>query len=170
MEAWIGEAEAGTHNLARALKSYEAAAAGWWTMNSATMMRAIRRWFRLKIGKTLVRMGKVREVATHFGRALDTAKVPVSLEHNDFPALENAAAEAHAGEGDLAELEARNAANEACSIETEEVTPARPMKRVSQHLEAHFEPCSNQRKWLPVSRNPEQIAQQLASCKAGLAP
>ena len=168
MEAWIGEAQAGTHNLAQALKSYEAAAAGLVDDEQRyDDARCDLAMVETKIGNTLVRMGKVREAATHFGRALDTAKVPVSLEHNDFPAL-NAAAEAHAGEGDLAELEARNAANEPAQskLRSDACTSYEESLSIWKHISNPARINGNGY----LSRNPEQIAQQLASCKAGLAP
>jgi hypothetical protein len=104
-----------------------------------------------KIGNTLLKMGKGREAGVRFDRALATAKLSVSLEHNDFPAL-NAAAEAHSGAGDLAAYEARNEVNEssasklrndACTLYDKE----------SHRLEAHFEPCANQWKWLSVQQS-----------------
>jgi hypothetical protein len=94
-----------------ALKSYEAAAASLVDDEPRyDDARCDLAMVETKIGNTLLKMGKGREAGTHFDRALDAAKLSVSLEHNDFPAL-NAAAEAHSGAADLAAYEARNEAN-----------------------------------------------------------
>jgi serine/threonine protein kinase/tetratricopeptide (TPR) repeat protein len=108
MQAWIGEAQAGIGNLAEALRSYE---------NAAMILRLDQAAYddarcdlamvETKIGNTLVRMGKLREAAAEYKKALDTADLSFSLEHTDIPAF-YAAADAYAGMGDVAAAEARN--------------------------------------------------------------
>jgi eukaryotic-like serine/threonine-protein kinase len=162
MEAWIGEAQAGTNKFAQALKSYEAAAAGLVDDESRyDDARCDLAMVETKIGNTLVRMGKSRDAATHFGRALDTAKLSVSLEHNDFPAL-NAAAEAYAGEGDLAEFEARNSANEATrsKLRNDACTSYKQSLSIWKHISNPGRINGNGY----LSGNSGQIAQRLASC------
>ncbi len=111
MQAWIGEAQAGAHNHAQALKSYNAAAADL-EEDKAHFddARCDLAMVETKIGNALFKMGKSQEARSHYEKALDTAKVPVSLEHNDFPAL-YAAAEAYAGMGDVSLSEARHSAS-----------------------------------------------------------
>ena len=113
MEAWIGEAQAGTHHLSEALKSYERAAAGL-AVDQANFddARCDLAMVEAKIGNTLVRMGRLADAAAEYQKALDTANVPFSLEHMDIPAL-YAAADAYAGLGDVAAAEARRAPDQA---------------------------------------------------------
>ena len=113
MQAWIGEAQAATHNLADALKSYEAAAAAL-AEDEANYddARCDLAMVEAKIGNVLLQMGRRQEAGMHFARALEVAKLDVSRAHNDFPAL-YAAAEAYAGAGDLAAFEAHGATNSA---------------------------------------------------------
>ena len=106
MQAWIGEAQAGTHNLAEALKTYEKAA----TILAADQAayddaRCDLAMVETKIGSTLLKMGKLREASAEYAQALDTAKLSFSLEHKDFPGI-YAAADAYAGLGDVAAAEA----------------------------------------------------------------
>jgi hypothetical protein len=116
-----------------------------------------------KIGNTLLRMGKGREAGTHFERALDTAKLSVSLEHNDFPAL-NAAAEAQAGAGDLAVLEARNATNESTGSKLKTDACASYERSLSVWRRISNPAPINGNGYM--SSNPREIAQRLAACKA----
>ena len=167
MQAWIGEAQAGAHNFVQALKSYEAAAAGLVVdephYDDARCDLAM---VETKIGNTLLRMGKAREARTHYEKALDTAKLSVSVEHNDFPAL-YAAAEAYAGAGDLAASEAHNTAgeaarsklwNEACASYEKSVSVWKRISNPSRISGNGY-----------LSRDPGEIARQLAACKAELA-
>ena len=165
MEAWIGEAQAGTHNFAKALKSYEAAAAGLVDdephYDDARCDLAM---VETKIGNTLLKLGKGREADAHFERALDTARLSVSLEHNDFPAL-SVAAEANAGAGDLAAFEARNTANESTGSKLRNDACASYEKSLSIWKHISNPARINGNGYL--SRNPREIAQRLAACKAG---
>jgi non-specific serine/threonine protein kinase/serine/threonine-protein kinase len=107
MQGWIGEAQAGTHNIAGALKSYENAATilapDQATYDDARCDLAV---VETKIGDTLVKMGKLREASATYANALEIANLTLSLEHKDFPAL-YAAADAYAGVGDVAAAQAR---------------------------------------------------------------
>ncbi len=167
MEAWIGEAQAGTHNFAKALKNYEAASAGLVDDEPRyDDARCDLAMVETKIGNTLLKMGKWREAGTHFNRALDTAKLSVSLEHNDFPAL-SAAAEAHAGAGDLAAFQARNTANESTGSKLRNDACASYEKSLSIWKHISNPARLNGNGYL--SSNPRDIAQRLAACKAGRA-
>ena len=86
MQAWIGEAQAGTHNLTEALKTYHKAA----TILAADQAacddaRCDLAMVETKIGSTLVKIGKLREASAEYTQTLDTAELPFSLEHKDFP-------------------------------------------------------------------------------------
>jgi len=109
MEAWIGEAQAGTHHLSEALKSYEKAAAGL-AADQANFddARCDLAMVETKIGNTLVKMGRLSEAAAAYTKASETASLFFSLEHMDIPAL-YAEAEAQAGLGEVASEEARTA-------------------------------------------------------------
>jgi serine/threonine protein kinase/tetratricopeptide (TPR) repeat protein len=168
MQAWIGEAQAGAHNFVQALKSYEAAAAGLVVdephYDDARCDLAM---VQTKIGNTLLRMGKSREARTHYQKALDTAKLPVSLEHNDFPAL-YAAAEAYAGAGDLAASEAHNTAGEAARSQLWNEACASYEKSLSVWKRISNPSRISGNGYL--SGDPGEIARRLAACKAELAP
>jgi serine/threonine protein kinase len=106
MQAWIGEAQAGTHNLTEALKTYEKAA----TILAADQAayddaRCDLAMVETRIGSTLMKMGKLHEASSEYAQALDTAKLSFSIEHKDFPGI-YAAADAYAGLGDVAAAKA----------------------------------------------------------------
>jgi tetratricopeptide (TPR) repeat protein len=107
MQTWIGDAQAGSLNFTGALKSYEKAAtivaADQATYDDARCDLAV---IETKIGGTLVKMGKVREASATYAKALEIANLTPSLQHKDFPAL-YAAADAYAGLGDVAAVQAR---------------------------------------------------------------
>jgi tetratricopeptide (TPR) repeat protein len=107
MMAWIGEAQAGTHHLADALKSYEKAAADL-AADQANFDDARCHWAMVetKIGNTLVKMGRLHEARAVFMKAIEISNLPLSREHMDIPAL-YAAADGYAGLGDVAAAEAR---------------------------------------------------------------
>jgi tetratricopeptide (TPR) repeat protein len=113
MQAWIAEAEAGTRNFASALKNYQAAAHG--LEEDETHFDDARcdlAMVETKIGAVLFKMGRARQAAAHYQRALEKAKLQVSLENNDLPGV-YAAAEAYSGEGDIAAAQARATADKA---------------------------------------------------------
>lgn len=167
MEAWIGEAQTGSHNYVQALKSFEAAAAGLTEDESHyDDARCDVAMIETKIGNALLKLGRSREAGAHYDKALDTAKLSVSLEHNDFPAL-YAAAEAYAGAGDLAASEARNTVdedarsklwNEACASYEKSLSV---WKRISNPSRVSGNGY--------LSGDPGEIARRLAACKAKLA-
>ena len=102
MQAWIGEAQAGTHRFAEALKSYQQAAA---TLSkdegNYDDARCDLAMLQTKIGNILARMGRLKEAEAEYVTALGKANLSFSLEHSDIPSL-YAAAEAYAGIGDVA--------------------------------------------------------------------
>jgi eukaryotic-like serine/threonine-protein kinase len=111
MQAWIAEAQVGTHNLSAALANYEAAAKGLTEdEDNFDDARCDLAMVEAKIGNVLLKMGRVQEAQAHYERALEKAKLDVSAEHDDFPAL-YAAVEALAGMGDVSASEARSAVN-----------------------------------------------------------
>jgi tetratricopeptide (TPR) repeat protein len=111
MQAWIAEAQVGTHNLSAALANYEAAAKGFAEdEDNFDDARCDLAMVEAKIGNVLLKMGRVQEAQAHYEKALEKAKLDVSAEHHDFPAL-FAAAEALAGMGDVSASQARNAAD-----------------------------------------------------------
>ncbi len=109
MQAWIGEAQAGTHRFAEALKSYQQAAAilarDEGNYDDARCDLAM---LQTKIGNMFVRLGKLKEADAEYGKALEKARLSFSLEHMDIPSL-YAAAEAYAGMGDVAWAQAQRA-------------------------------------------------------------
>jgi tetratricopeptide (TPR) repeat protein len=165
MQAWIGEAQAGIHNLTEALKSYEMAAKIL-AVDQATYddARCDLAMVETKIGNTLVKMGRLREASAAYTKALDTANLPFSLEHMDPTAL-YAAADAFAGMGDVAAEEARKTQD-----------PSLRSKRFNE-ARASYEKSLNTWKRIPnpsrISGNgflvvePKQIAQRLASLPGG---
>ncbi len=112
MQAWTGEAQVGINRFGEALKNFEAAAKGLaedeGNFDDARCDLAM---VEAKIGNVLLKMGQTKEARAHFDKSLEKAKLQVSAEHGDFPAL-YAAAEALAGMGDVAASEARSAARE----------------------------------------------------------
>lgn len=166
MQAWIGEAQAGTHHLAQALKSFEQAAAGL-AEDQANFddARCDLAMVETKIGNVLLKMGEGRNAASHFERALDIAKLNISLEHNDFPAL-YAAAEAYAGAGDLAASQARNATTGAASSKLWNDACASYEKSLSVWKRTLNSSRFSGNGYLAT--DPREIAHRLAACKAEL--
>jgi serine/threonine protein kinase/tetratricopeptide (TPR) repeat protein len=113
MESWTAEALKDLHNLPEVLPHYQTAAkalAG--DVDKYDDARCDLATLHTKIAATLLEMGKVSEASAEYTQALDTAKVDFSRPRNDFPAL-NAAANAYAGLGDVAALQARKAQDSA---------------------------------------------------------
>lgn len=164
MQAWIGEAQAGTGNFVQALKSYEAAAAGLAVDElSYDDARCDLAMVQTKIGNVLLKMGRAQQAGAQYEKAIATAQVPVSLEHKDFPAL-YAAAEANSGAGDLGIFEARN------------TTDAAAQARLLNDACASYEKSLSIWKQIPnpsrlsgngyLSLEPGVIARRLAGCNA----
>jgi non-specific serine/threonine protein kinase/serine/threonine-protein kinase len=167
MQAWIGEAQAGTRNFAGALKSFQAAAAGLAEDESHfDDARCDLAMVETKIGNTLLKIGKAQEADAYYQRALETAKLSSSLEHNDFPAL-YAAAEAYAGAGDVAVFEGRNTLDKAGRF------------KLWKNACASYEESLNVWKRIPypsrlsgngyLSNGPREIEQRAVACKSELA-
>ena len=107
MQAWIAEALAGTHNLPEALKFYEKAAATLGEdRDNYDDARCDLAMVESKIGFMQLGMRRLKEADTELQKALETARLPFSIEHADIPAL-YAAADAYAGLGEVAVAEAR---------------------------------------------------------------
>jgi eukaryotic-like serine/threonine-protein kinase len=166
MQAWIGEAQEGTHNFAQALKNYEAAAAGL-AEDQANFddARCDLAMVEAKIGDALLKMDKEQEAAAHYAKALETAKLSVSVEHNDVPAL-YAAAEAYAGVGNLASLQARKTAkntaryklwNDACVSYEKSLSTWTQISKPSRVSGNGY-----------LASDPKTIALRLADCRAQL--
>jgi len=163
MRAWIGEAQAGTHDLPGALKSFEAAAAGLAEdQGNFDDARCDLAMVETKIGNVLLKMDNPIQAKEHYDRALTTAKLTVSIEHNDFPAL-YAAAEAYAGLGDAALAQSRVPDN----------IPAREKLLTSSC--ASYQSGIDTWKRIPhpsrytgngyLSRGPDAVKQQMAICR-----
>jgi tetratricopeptide (TPR) repeat protein len=167
MQAWIGEAQMGSHNYVQALKSFEAAAAGLAEDESHyDDARCDLAMIDTKIGNALLKLGRRREARAHYEKALDKARLAVSLEHNDFPAL-YAAAEAYAGAGDLATSEARNTVDEHARTKLWNEASASYEKSLSVWKRILNPSRVSGNGYL--SDDPEEIARRLATCKAELA-
>ncbi|HWZ82511.1 MAG TPA: serine/threonine-protein kinase [Terriglobales bacterium] len=116
MESWIAEALTDLHKLPEALQHYQAAAKALATdVEKYDDARCDLAMVHTKIGDTLWAMGKTSEASAEYTLALDTAKLDFSRQRNDYPAL-NAAADAYAGLGDVAALQARNARDSTARI------------------------------------------------------
>jgi tetratricopeptide (TPR) repeat protein len=108
MEAWIGEAQASSHNLPEALKHYQTAAAALAAdIDKYDDARCDLAMVETKIANTLLHMGRLREASEHYAKALDLSRLPFSLEDMDIPAL-YAAADAYSGLGNVAAAKAQN--------------------------------------------------------------
>jgi serine/threonine protein kinase/tetratricopeptide (TPR) repeat protein len=167
MQAWIGEAQMGSHNYVQALKRFEAAAAGLAEDESHyDDARCDLAMIDTKIGNALLKLGRRREARAHYEKALDRARLAVSLEHNDFPAL-YAAAEAYAGAGDLATSEARNTVDEHARTKLWNEASASYEKSLSVWRRILNPSRVSGNGYL--SGDPEEIARRLATCKAELA-
>ncbi|HTT19662.1 MAG TPA: protein kinase [Candidatus Sulfotelmatobacter sp.] len=162
MQAWIGEAQAGTRDLPGALKSFEAAAAGLAEdQGNFDDARCDLAMVETKIANVLLKMDNPIQAKEHYDKALTTAKLPVSIEHNDFPAL-YAAAEAYFGLVDVALAEAR-------------MTDAVPARENLTSACASYQSGLDAWKRIPhpsrytgngyLSRNPDAVSQQMAICK-----
>jgi tetratricopeptide (TPR) repeat protein len=121
MEAWIAEAQANSRNFSEALKHYQKAAAALAAdIDNYDDARCDLAMVETKIANTLFHMGKMAEASEHYGKALDLAKLPFSLEHMDIPAL-YAAADAYSGLGNVAAAKARRAQDPAARSALENI-------------------------------------------------
>ena len=119
MEAWIAEAQASSRNLPEALKHYQTAAAALAAdIDKYDDARCDLAMVETRIANTLLQMGKLSEASEHYGKALDLARLPFSLEHMDIPAL-YAAADAYSGLGNVAAAKAQKTLGPAARSELE---------------------------------------------------
>ena len=163
MQAWIGEAQAGTRDLRGALKSFETSAAGLEPdQGNFDDARCDLAMVETKIGNVLFAMGNPVEAKQHYEKALITAKLPVSIQHNDFPAL-YAAAEAYAGLGDVGVTQARTTGNEpdrenlltnACSSYQSGLDTWKRIPHLSRYTGSGY-----------LSRGPDSVRQHMDICK-----
>jgi tetratricopeptide (TPR) repeat protein len=163
MQAWIAEAQAGTHDFRGALKSLETSAAGLAEdQGNFDDARCDLAMVDTKIGNVLLKMINPAQAKEHYEKALATAKLPESIRHNDFPSL-YAAAEAHAGLGDIAvsqSLAANNAAtrqkllDDACASYHSTLDLWKRIPHQSRYTGNGY-----------LSRDPDTLKQQMAICK-----
>jgi non-specific serine/threonine protein kinase/serine/threonine-protein kinase len=163
MRAWIGEAQAGTHDLRGALKSFETAAAGLAEdQGNFDDARCDLAMVETKIGNVLLNMASLGQAKEHYEKALATARLPESIRHNDFPAL-YAAAEAYAGLGDIAASEARTTRDsgtrqklvqDACASYSSTLDVWKSIPHRSRYTGNGY-----------LSRDPETLAEQMAICR-----
>lgn len=168
MQAWIGEAQAGTHRFAEALKSYQQAAAIL-SRDEANYddARCDLAMVQTKIGNMLVRLGKLKEADAEYVKALEKANLPFSLEHTDIPSL-YAAAEAYAGRGDVALAEAQTTSR------------SESRSRLIKDALLHYRDSLDVWKHVPNpaaygpngyrARGPGEVTQRLAECEDRLRP
>jgi eukaryotic-like serine/threonine-protein kinase len=163
MQAWIGEAQAATHDLRGALKSFETSASGLAEdQGNYDDARCDLAMVETKIGNVLLLMGESADAKEHYEKAHATAKLPESTTHNDIPAL-YAAAEAYAGLGDIAASQARAAKDagtrqkllhDACASYESTLEVWKRIPHQSRYTGSGY-----------LSRDPETLAQQMAICK-----
>jgi tetratricopeptide (TPR) repeat protein len=164
MQAWIGEAQIGLGNLGGALKNFEAAAKGLADdEENFDDARCDLAMVEAKIGNVLLKMGKRKEARAHFERSLDKAKLEISVERNDFPAL-YAAAEALTGMGDSYVLEARSGTAERAKFFTEAGGWYQKSLDVWKRIPSPSRLSGNDYLATP----PPEISARLEDCKAGL--
>jgi tetratricopeptide (TPR) repeat protein len=163
MQAWIGEAQAGTHDARGALKSFETSAGGLAVdKDNFDDARCDLAMVETKIGNVLLAMGNPVAAKEHYEKALTTAKLPVSIEHNDFPSV-YAAAEAYAGLGDVAITQARTTEDasareklltNACASYTSGLDAWKRIPHLSRYTGNGY-----------LSRGPDAVTQQMDICK-----
>ena len=163
MQAWIGEAQAGTHRYVEALKSYRKAIAilskDEGNYDDARCDLAM---LATKTGNMFVKLGRWKQADVEYANALKEAELPFSLEHMDIPSL-YAAAEAYAGMGDIAAAQARQTRDP--SLRSRKVEASRLAYRKSldvwRHVSspAHYGPSGY------LAREPGEVAQRLAELR-----
>lgn len=163
MQAWIGEAQAGTHDLRAALKSFQTSSGGLAVdQGNFDDARCDLAMVETKIGNVLLTMGNPSGAKEHYENALTTAKLPASIQHNDFPAL-YAAAEAHAGLGDIAVTQAKltddvptreKLLTSACASYQSGLDTWKRIPHVSRYTGNGY-----------LSRGPDAVRQQMDICK-----
>lgn len=164
MQAWIGEAQSATHDLREALKSLEASAAGLAPdQGNFDDARCDLAMVETKIGNVLLSMRDPAKAKEHYEKGLVTAKLALSVQHNDFPAL-YAAAEAYSGLGDVAVTQARitddvpareNLITNACASYTSALDTWKRIPHLSRYTGSGY-----------LSRGPDAVSQEMGICKA----
>lgn len=162
MQAWIAEAQVGTHDLRGALKNLETSAAAL-AEDQANFddARCELAMVETKIGNVLLIMGKSADAKPHHEKALATAKLTGSIAQNDIPAL-YAAAEAYAGLGDIATSQSRMTTDvsarqkllsDACTSYHSTIDIWKRIPHQSRYTGGGY-----------LSRDPAALAQQMAIC------
>jgi hypothetical protein len=164
MQSWIAEALVANGKPADALIYLQKASADL-ADNQANFddARCDLAMVQTKIARTHIKLGKRSDAETLFRQALSTANSAFSLEHMDINAL-YAAAEAHAGLGDIAAEQARAATD-----------PAQRNKYFNDARDSYQKSLDILRKIPYPSRiigngywvsDPKQIARQLAGMQS----
>jgi serine/threonine protein kinase/tetratricopeptide (TPR) repeat protein len=108
---WLGEAQAGMHDLSGSLDSYKKAAAALEIPAGETAYDDTRCESAVsytKMADVLLKKGDRQQARTAYQKALDIVTPSISLERHDVPAF-YAAADAYAGLADVSAAEAREA-------------------------------------------------------------
>jgi eukaryotic-like serine/threonine-protein kinase len=163
MQAWIGEAQAGTHQFAEALTSYERAvtilAKDESNFDDARCDAAM---VQTKIGNMFVRLGNLKEAKIEYIKALEKSRLTFSLEHMDTPSL-YAAAEAYAGMGDVAAARARQTSEKGRRDQL--LQEARTAYHKSLDVWKHIPGPARYGPNDYLARDPAEVAQRLAECE-----
>lgn len=163
MQAWIGEAQAGTGHFAGALKTFrQAEVIVAKDESSYDDARCDLAMLQTKIGNTLVNLGDLKQAKAEYEKALEKAQVSFSVEHMDIPSL-YAAAEAYAGTGDVAAAQAH------------QTSEAGPRSRLLEEARVAYRKSLDLWKRVPnparygpngyLARRPGEVAQRLAECR-----
>ncbi len=163
MRAWIGEAQMAAHDLAGALKSFETAAGGL-AGDEANFddARCDLAMVETKLGNVLLQMADLSRAKEHYEKALAKAKLPESIQHNDFPAL-YAAAEAYAGLGDVLAAQAHQTRDDGFrqKLLQDACTSYHSTLDVWRHIPHQSRYTGNGY----LTRDPSALAQQMLICK-----
>jgi eukaryotic-like serine/threonine-protein kinase len=165
MQAWIGEAQAGTHRFTEALTSYERAvrivAKDELNYDDARCDLAM---LDAKIGNMLTKLGNLKEANGEYLKALEKARITFSLEHMDIPSL-YAAAEAYAGMGDVAAARARQTSEKGRRDQL--LQEARMEYRKSLEVGKHIPVPARYGPNGYLARSAAEVARRLAECQGG---
>ncbi len=158
MQAWIGEAQAGTGRFADALKSYQQAIAIVAKDESNyDDARCDGAMLQTKAGNMFLRIGDFKQAEAAYAKALEKARIAFSLEHMDIPSL-YAAAEAYAGLGDVRAAQANRASESRSQLLNETRSAYRKSLDVWKHIPspARYGPNGY------LSRGPVEVARLIA--------
>ena len=167
MQAWIGEAQAGTHHFTEALNSYRQAvtilARDESNYDDARCDAAM---VETKIANMHLNLQNLEQARVHYQKGLEKANISFSLEHMDIPSL-YAAAEAHAGLGDVAAAQARQERRSETRLHLWK--EARHWYQKSLETWKHVPNPSYYGPNGYLARRPADVAQRLAQCEVELA-